>query len=94
MMTFSEKYRPPIRFGIISAMVFMVLPILALDMGQCLTVYICALAAYLALLPIILLRHRSTPTKFDLLAIKWAFVILFLFGILLFPLVWRFRGVQ
>ena len=91
-ITFHESYRPVLKFGIISAILLLLLPALALDMGECAIAYLQALAIYLSLVLIVLFRRSSSPTKFDLFALKWGFVILFFLCIALSPYVWHLHS--
>lgn len=92
-VTFSKKYNQPIRFGLISAALLALIAATTQDMGEWLTTYINSLVAYGALILLILLRRPSSPTRQDLLIVKWGLLILFLAGLIIYPAVWKWRGV-
>lgn len=61
--------------------------------GETLATLLNSVVAYSGLLLIIFIRRRFNPTKLDLVLIRWSFLLLFLVGQVLYPAVWRFRGV-
>lgn len=91
-MTFTDRYRTPIRYGVLWIIVLGVFSSLGLDFGETLEMYAFALAAYLALLLLILLRRPQTPTPTDLLALKWGMLCLFVVSLALCPYIWHLRG--
>lgn len=53
----------------------------ALDYGAMFRLYLCSLGAYGFLFMVIACRRGSAPTRLDLLALKWGFLVLFTIGL-------------
>ena len=94
MSTFSPRYKPVVLCGSYWAVFLCLVAGMALDMGQCGTLYLYSLAAYVSLVLMVLLRRPSSPTATDLLAVKWGLPALFAFSMAFCPLVWHWRGVR
>jgi hypothetical protein len=93
-MNFSEQYRNPLGWAVGSAVVFGVVSFGALDMGQTRAMYGYSLLVVLACILAIMIRRPSEPTKTDLLVIKWAGPVVFVLNAVIYPLVWRAKGLQ
>ena len=92
-MTFTDRYRPPIRYGVGWVVVLGVFASLVLDYGDVLEMYAFSVTAYLGLLLLVLLRRPLAPAPADLLALKWGMPCLFVVSLALCPYIWHLRGV-
>ena len=92
-MTFSDRYKPSVRFAFVWVALLTLWCGFVLDMGESLSVFLCSLGAYTVLLTIVSLRRPAEPTKLDLLIIKWGLPILFFSGLFFYPLIWHLRGI-
>ena len=92
-ITFSDRYRLPIRCAVIWLLILALWCSLVLDAGESINTFLYSLVAYVVLLLLIMLRRPAIPTRFDLLLIGWGLPILFFSGLFLYPLVWHMRGV-
>jgi len=93
-MTFSHGYLSPIRCAVICLVCLSLWCAFVLDMGESFQAFLHSLAAYVALLLLIMLRRPASPSKLDLLLVGWALPLLFFTLLLLFPLVWHLRGLD
>lgn len=91
MIRFSPSYKPALRLAFIWVMFLWVIVALTLDMGEMFSFFLYALAAYVVLLLLVLLRRPSSPTATDLLVIRWSLPFLLMLSALLCPMVWRWR---
>jgi hypothetical protein len=90
--TFSDKYRLPIRFACMWALLVMVWCGLVLDMGESFITFLYSLGTYIGLVIVVIFRRPILPTNADLLIIKWGLPVLFFFGLSFYPFVWHLRG--
>jgi hypothetical protein len=91
--TVSPSYRAAIWVSIPQQAIVILLSIMTLDFGQ--TRQICGMAflAFWAGTGIIMFSRPLTPSRLDLLFIRFGFVPLFIVAIFLALFIWRMRGV-
>ncbi len=77
MPAFSERYRAPIRQGVVWALGLGLISLLVIDTGEWLTSLLAALAVYSAMLLLIVLRRPQNPTKLDCTLIATGVPLLF-----------------
>ena len=85
----SDRYKTPLRSGLIWVAVWGVLSGLTLDMGEVSAVWRYSVVVYTLTCLLVLMRRPATPTALDLLALKWGFPLLYLSTRLVYPLVWH-----
>ena len=81
MVTFSEKYRRPIRCAVAWMLFLALWCALVMDMGESALTLLFSVGVYVVLLLLVMLRRPAAPTKLDLLLVGWALPILFFAGI-------------
>ena len=82
-VTFSEKYRRPIRCAVAWMFFLSLWCGLVMDMGESALTLLFSFGVYVVLLLLVMLRRPATPTKLDLLLVGWALPILFFAGVAL-----------
>lgn len=82
---FSSDYHSPLQCAVAWLILLTIWCSIALDMGESLGAFLCALGGYIALVLFAILRRPRNPTKVDLFLVGWALPIIFFAGLSLFP---------
>lgn len=89
---FAPQYWSALKTGVVLQLVICVLTLLLLDMGRAFGFFRVALIAHWMGIIVIMGRRPTSPTKVDILFIRWGILPLFLLSVWLGPLVWRIIG--
>ncbi len=76
IMVLSDKYISPIRDSFALQVLFALLGSIIIDNGFCARAVIISIAAYWAGFLLIAIRRPRTPTKWDLLIVRWGFLVI------------------
>jgi hypothetical protein len=88
----STRYWPALRFGILVQAIFGILTALMLDMGESFNAFKIAFLAHWLGILLIIARRPTSPTKTDIVFIRWGTPILLFVTGLLAPYVWNLIG--
>jgi len=85
-------YRPATRLALLQQGIVIVLTAAMLDGGLCFNTALIALIAYWLAYGIVIVRRPCTPSKVDLILVRYGFLAIFAVVIIAGPWVWRAVG--
>ncbi len=92
-LSLSKDYRSALKGVVLLQLVIGVLALIAIDGGFLFELWWRPMAAYWGCFIVMVLRRPNTPTKLDLILVKWGFVLLIPCTFIFSVLIWRWMGV-
>ncbi len=88
----ASAYRPAIKTALLQQGIVFILAALMLDGGLTLNAAVIAVVAYWLAFGIVLFRRASSPTRLDMLLVRYGFLLVFAFVVMIGPFVWAALG--
>jgi hypothetical protein len=93
VISFSERYSEPLWRGVIIVFAISVVASLINDASNdAFNSFLYSLGVYVLLVLLIMFRRPAAPTKVDLALIRLGLPLLYAIGLIVYPWVWRLRG--
>jgi hypothetical protein len=86
------EYRRPIKTALLQQGIILILALLVLDGGLTFNMAVIAVMAYWLAFGILVFRRPSSPTKGDILLVRYGFLLLFFIVLVAGPFVWKALG--
>ena len=88
----ASAYRRPIKSALVQQGIILILALLLLDGGLTFNMAVIAVVAYWLAFGILVFRRASSPTKGDVLLVRYGFLLLFFIVLVAGPFVWKALG--
>ena len=88
----SSAYWPPVKTALLQQSIVLILAALTLDGGLTLNVAVIAILAYWLAFGVIVFRRAASPTRGDVLLVRYGFLLIFVCVLIAGPIAWRALG--
>ncbi len=89
-----QKYRTSLVVSLCFASFLCVLTSVTMDGGISLNILARSVPAYAALVLLVILRRPATPTRLDLILVRWGLVIIFVLSVFVLPPLWHWMSLH